>query len=121
MKKYILLTTLLFALIMSCSKDSQECAFTYTNDIQPIIANTCAYAGCHSGATASPWVPATSKDYTTYSGLLTSLENGKLKERAIILGNMPDTAFVMPGHPKELTAEEKEKLSCWLDAGYPEN
>jgi len=107
--------------MMSCTKEvASPCEVTYDNEVKSIMANTCAYAGCHSGPTASPYVPAIAKDYTTYDGLKETVENGMFRERAINIQNMPPDAFVPDGRPLSLTSDEMSSLQCWLDSGYPE-
>ena len=128
MKNVNSLTLLAVALVSSllsvvaCTTDVNEpsCGATYDVQVKDIMMNTCAYAGCHSGSTASPYVPSSVKDFTNYDGLLTSVENGKFKERALEALTMPPVAFVPAGKPKSLTATEIETLTCWLDSGHPE-
>jgi hypothetical protein len=106
---------------MSCTKDvANPCEATYESDVNAIVLNTCAYAGCHSGPTASPYVPAIAKDYTSYKGMMETVENGMFRERALELQTMPPVAFVPPGKPIALTSDEISTLKCWLDNGHPE-
>jgi len=108
-------------LVTSCSKDEEpSCGATFENEVQAIMVNTCAYAGCHSGPTASPYVPATAKDYTTYDGMMESVESGKFELRALEQQNMPPVTFVPPGKPVSLTPDEISTIQCWLDSGHPE-
>jgi hypothetical protein len=105
----------------SCTYDvADPCHTTYNSEVQTIMLKSCAYAGCHSGASASPYVPAEAKDYTTYEGMMATVENGKFKERAIELQNMPPAAFIPADKPASLTGDEIKTLQCWLDQGYPE-
>lgn len=107
--------------MMSCTNDvANPCEATYESDVKAIVLNTCAYAGCHSGPTASPYVPAIAKDYTTYAGMMETVENGKFAERAINLQTMPPDQFVPDGKPLGLSSEEMSTLQCWLDSGHPE-
>src|SRR6187401_910179 len=91
----IFITLICFQVIFytSCTYDvADPCSTTYNSDVQAIMLKSCAYAGCHSGATASPYVPASAKDYTTYEGMMETVQNGKFEERAIVLQNMPPAA-----------------------------
>ena|SRR5687767_10640230 len=120
---YQLLVTPLIFLIMvaACTNDiADPCQTTFESEVKTILARSCAYSGCHSGADASPWVPATAKDYTTYAGIMETVENGKFAERALELQNMPPALFVPEGKPASLTLDEIETLKCWLQNGFPD-
>lgn len=91
----------------------------YNDEIKTIINTGCAYSGCHDGNNASIG------DFTSYQGLLSRLENGAIKARAIDadLGStehMPPT-YTPAGHPTDLTDEEADMLLCWILDNYPEN
>ena len=117
----ILLFSVLALLITSCTKDEvTPCGVTFENEVQNIMMNTCAYAGCHSGPTASPYVPASAKDFTTYEGMMETVENGKFALRALEQSNMPPVTFVPAGKPTALDGEEISALQCWLENGHPE-
>ena len=76
--------------VISCTSDVVDpCGVTYDSQVKNIVIQTCAYTGCHSGATASPYVPASAKDYTNYGGMMETVQNGKFRERAIDLQTMP--------------------------------
>lgn len=89
---------------------------TYVADVQEIIERTCAYSGCHLGG--APGV------YDSYSGLLSALENGEFRSRVInardnpTIGMPPD--YAPDDRPKNLTEDELMVITCWLDAGYPQ-
>jgi len=115
----IVVSSLLF--IVSCTSDVDEsCGVTFDAQVKNIMMNTCAYAGCHSGSTASPYVPAAVKDFTHYDGLLGCVENGRFKERVLESLTMPPSNFIPEGKPTSLTEAEIETLTCWLDSGHPE-
>jgi hypothetical protein len=122
MKKTILTITALatLAFFIGCKKEDDSCKTTY-KDVKEMINTSCAYAGCHAGAEAGLYVPEAAKDYTTYSGLKAGLENGKFDDRALTRKDMPPPAFVTEGHPKELSQEEIDLLTCWSDNGHAEN
>ena len=89
---------------------------TYENAVKEIIDRSCAYSGCHLNSAPG--------NYTTYDGLLGVLNSGDFNSRVIsmktdpVLGMPPDRAT---GGPKDLTEEELNIISCWLEAGFPEN
>ncbi len=93
---------------------------TYDTNIRPIIDSSCSYAGCHDGN--SPGVPG---NFTTYGGMRPFLDNGAVRSRVVDLRNdpvvgMPPSAAAYPQSQKEdLTPEEFELMSCWLNNGYP--
>ena len=110
-----------FLFLVACSSDVDDsCGATYDAQVKNIMMNTCAYAGCHSGSTASPYVPASVKDFTAYNGLIECIQNGRFRERVIESLTMPPLNFIPEGRPTSLTETEIETLTCWLDAGHPE-
>jgi len=126
-KSTILLFLLSFFFIISCGDDDEidpcdSIAASYNGDVKGIINASCAYAGCHSGGTtANPGIPVGSNDFTNFTSLQSVIGSGTFNARAIEAQNMPPAAFVPPGNPTELTEEQLEILTCWRDAGYPEN
>ncbi len=90
---------------------------TYENGVKEIINRSCAYDGCHLNS--APGV------FNSYNGLLSVLNSGKFRQRVIVLrgdditGMPPDNA--PDGKPKDLTEDELEIISCWLEADFPEN
>jgi len=109
-------------LVPSCTFDElpepeppSECEVlmpTYENEIKPIIDTYCAYPGCHVSGFPNG-------NYETYESMLFSLENGQIRERAIIQMDMPD--FTAPADLQELPAEDLKLLECWLANGFPKN
>jgi len=93
-------------------------AITYDNQIASIINASCAYSGCHDGASAAP------DDYNSYSGLSSIINDGGFMSRVITLREDPSVG--MPPNyaaagPTDLTTAELQLIQCWIDAGYPEN
>lgn len=125
MKLFSSLTSIFFLTLgiisfESCAKE-EACA-TWDVDVQPIVAATCSYSGCHSGGTsANAFLPQESNDYTSYTAIKSSLDNGKFKLRALVNKDMPNAMFVPAGQPTALTQEQLDILQCWADAGYPES
>ena len=100
--------------------DTGDCANlqpTYENAVKEIIDRSCAYSSCHLDA--APGV------FTSYEGLLDVLNSGEFSRRVIslradeFLGMPPNNAPT--GRPIDLTEEELNTISCWLEAGFPEN
>ncbi|MGK0364050.1 MAG: hypothetical protein ACI85O_001104 [Saprospiraceae bacterium] len=83
---------------------------SYQLNIQPIVETYCAYSGCHDGS--SPGI------YLSYEGMVPSLANGKVMERAINSREMPPS-YANEGFT-ELPEAEYDKLNCWIQQGYPE-
>lgn len=110
MNKHYLIASLL--LITGCEKTKPEptppaCVASYTNDIKPIINTKCAIPDCHGNNGL-----ANLADYTV---LKTMADNVKVRKYVFELKLMP------PSAKTQLTDTEKEKLSCWLDNGAPQN
>jgi len=83
---------------------------TYDNGIKTIVDTYCAYSGCH----VSGFIDG---DFSTYEGMRSRLENGRIERRVIIDRDMPE-----PGsNPDELTPEDFDDFKCWIDNGFPEN
>lgn len=124
MRKYsfFLLLPLFTIAVFACKNEEDSCNATYTEEVKAIIDNSCAYSGCHSGSTASAWVPQSSKDYTNYDGMLGNLNSGKFTERVLELKTMPPAAnFIPEGKPTELSTAELEIIDCWVKSKYPKD
>lgn len=85
---------------VDCSK------ITFSGDILPLISSRCATSGCHDARSINGPGPL-----TTYSQISTS--------RTVILNAVLANRMPQTGPP--LTATEKAKLNCWVDAGGPNN
>ncbi|WP_157472473.1 hypothetical protein [Neolewinella persica] len=89
---------------------------TYEADVRDIIERSCAYSGCHLGG--APGI------YDSYLGLISDLESGLFRQRVIDVRD--DATIGMPPNyapqdrPEDLTEEELIIITCWLDAGFPE-
>ncbi len=129
MLKYATIFITILAVIVvttSCSDDDpvviDPCAeINYESTVKEIINSSCAYSGCHDGTGANTFIPELSNDFTTYAGLKSVLDGGTFNTNTIVNKTMPPAAFVQPGFPMELTDDQIETLTCWHDAGYPEN
>lgn len=89
--------------------------FTYEIDIRPIVEQSCAYSGCHLGG--APGV------YNDYQGLLPDLESGRFRQRVVQQKDNPTVGmppnYAPEGRPIDLTMEQLQMITCWLDAGFP--
>jgi len=115
-------------LFTDCSRDKLEesqveCdeSVTYNTVIKPIIDESCAYSGCHDGGAGIG--PA---DYTRYDGMLRHLNSGSFRSRTIdqkdspSIGMPPDMSVYVESLKDDLSEEELEMITCWLDNGFPE-
>jgi len=115
---------LLIPIIHACTYDNLDepefcdtISATYDLNVKAIIDASCAYVSCHLDNAAIG-------DFTTYSGMLSRLDNGLIEARVII--QKDDPAMGMPpdyaaNGPIDLTQEQLDIISCWLEAGHPEN
>lgn len=109
-----------FFTIHSCTSDNlpepttlgcESGTVTYSNTIQAILETNCAYTGCHLSGFPNGNLSSYGDD------LISFLENGDFKERAIDLRDMPPYyAF----GPTTLTDEEMQSLRCWIEDGFPQ-
>lgn len=92
---------------------------SYNLQVKEIIDTNCATPGCHRAGTAAPG------NYTSFNSLEPFLTEREFKRFVIDLRNDPDLGMppnweTNPG-PKDLTQEEFDIVSCWIEAEYPEN
>lgn len=85
--------------------------YTYDNQVKAIIDASCAYTDCHIAGFSDG-------DFSTFSGMLSRLDNEKIFDRVIGERNMPPD---FADGPTSLTDEQIEILTCWIENGYPEN
>ena len=125
MRKYILpfIVMVLFLFCYSCTKDRTTVPVpaacttvnaktnTYTLNIQNILANNCAYSGCHDGS-----VPLSSVDnvyLASYSGTVSAF-----KTQNALCSIEQDGCTPMPnGYPK-LADSLITYFVCWSENGY---
>jgi len=116
------LSLLIFLGIIACTKDNTtaptlttvDCSnitASYANDIQPIMNSSCAISGCHVAGFSSG-------DFSNYVGLKEKIEDGTIKNRTIVQMNMPPANST---GPTNLTSTQLNLLTCWIEAGAPEN
>lgn len=83
---------------------------TYVATVKDIIDKNCAYSGCHISGFPSG-------DFSTYAGLESRINNGRINARVLDLRDMPPSNAPAA---TELTQEELDIFMCWVSAGYPE-
>lgn len=99
-------------LIRSPETSCDDIVTSYELNIRQIVDNTCAYSGCHP-------------EYTDYQGILPVLEDGSFRSRVIRLksdanlGMPPD--YAPDNRPKDLSEEQINLVTCWLENDFPEN
>jgi len=91
---------------------------SYNLQVKQIIDTNCATPGCHRSGSIAPG------NYTNFSGLSPFLSDREFKRFVVDLRSDPDLGMppdwpTNPG-PKDLTPEEFDIISCWIEAGYPE-
>lgn len=108
---FALLTTALFW--QGCKKDDpkSDCNIpnanlSYNLNIKNIIDQQCL--GCH--ITGSGVVGAVG-DFSTYEGLKTYLDNGKVLDRVVERKDMPQGGG--------MSQSQRDSINCWIEAGYP--
>lgn len=80
-----------------------DCAtISYQNDVKSIIATRCATTGCHSSGTFLPLVE--------FSNI--KAQAGSIKEQVV--------SKAMP-KGSTLSDDAIKKITCWVDAGAPNN
>ena len=88
--------------------EATDCHFdtvTYSLDIIPIVNANCAIPGCHVSGTGRV-------DFTTYKGIKSVADDGRLEQNALVSKIMPPTA---------LSYCDRSKIEAWLQDGAPEN
>ncbi len=83
---------------------------TYSENIVPLVNNSCAVVGCHDAN-----APTTTGNFTNYTELAERANNGEITIQVFDLGTMPQA----PIDP--LTDAQKDTLRCWIEAGAPNN
>ena len=108
--------------VSGCTKDkalsveqAQGCdtlTYTYSNDIAPIFAASCATGlgpgtGCHDA-----WI-------FDYNNVKSQVDNGNIQYEVLDVKTMPVPGNSFGIHP--LTDTELQKITCWILSGAPEN
>ena len=115
MKKRFIPSVFLFGLAAGCTADKafapmtcENQHVTYSQTILPIINARCAMPGCPGAGSATG-------DFTAYAGVKAKVDNGSFRLRVIDLRVMP------PLTQAPLSDEDIFRITCWLDAGAPDN
>jgi len=112
--KYLWTLLIISSSLLSCTyekaevpqkEDTCDSIISYTQDIRPILDNSCI--GCHSGG-FSPG------DYSDYAGIKSKVDNGTLKLHIVTLRDMPPP-------PETITDAERKIIKCWVEQGGPNN
>jgi hypothetical protein len=113
-KRNIYILGVISILTFSCKKDKAfepVCTdeISFSQDVQPIIMNSCATTGCHSGPNAS-----NNMNFTSYENVF---------EHRILIGKSvrgESGVTQMPIGPA-LSADQINKISCWIEQGALNN
>ena len=108
------LAALVFGLTwQSCKKDEKtsDCNIpnadlSYTNNIKSIIDQHCI--SCHVPGSG---VAGAVGDFSTYEGMKSRLDNGKILDRVVTQKDMPQGGGMSQG--------QRDSINCWIAAGYP--
>lgn len=116
---FVLFIAIIIISVTGCYYDKEELLYAgsgtisctgvsakFSTDVNPIIQNKCATAGCHNAAAG-----AGGTVLETYAQILAKAI--RIKQRCVVEKNMP------PGTP--LTPAEIAVLKCWIDSGAPNN
>jgi hypothetical protein len=114
-KKIAIVLTGTILLFNSCYNDKEEilypgatcdgAATSYTAHVQPIIQSVCAVSGCH--ATGSTNGPGALTSYTQVKNAAVQIK------QAVVSRFMPQNTT--------LSNAQIRSISCWVDAGAPNN
>jgi hypothetical protein len=116
MKKLLSLTAsiaLMVVLVNACKKDSEneptvDCSTittTFSGTVSPLMKTSCAKSNCHAaGSTNGPGA------LTNYTQIFNSRDRIRA---AVASGLMPEDAT--------FSAQQKAIITCWIDAGAPNN
>lgn len=116
MKRKLLFIICGIVFFSSCYYDKEEVLYPdglncgtvparFTTNVSPIIQTRCAIAGCHAAGSTNGVGPLT--NYTLIKNAAVQIK------AAVISGFMPQNST--------LSAVEIKTISCWVDAGAPEN
>jgi len=79
---------------------------SYNLNIKGIIDQYCI--GCHISGSS---VVGAVGDFSTYEGLKTYLDNGKVLDRVVIDKDMPEGGG--------MSQAQRDSINCWIAANYP--
>jgi hypothetical protein len=116
MKRKIISIVAGIIIFSSCYYDKEEVLYPdglncgtvpalFANNVNPIIQTRCAVPGCHAAGSTNGVGPLTS--YTLIKNAAVQIK------AAVVSGFMPRNST--------LTPVEIKTISCWVDAGAPDN
>lgn len=115
MKKLYIIGALLVGMTFfnACKKEKVadiDCAaeVSYSEDIKPMIDQSCAIAGCH---VSGFW----KGDYTSFEDVKKHADKGSMFRKVVQNKTMPK------GDGGDLTQAQIDLFHCWLDQGALEN
>jgi hypothetical protein len=120
--KMLIYIGLLSVATVSCYYDNKEdlyqnfpdncntTAVSYAVDIRPVIDQSCAFIGCHAGAS-----PAAGLKLETYAELKAIADNGKL------VGRITGTSGTVMPPTGPLNDCSIQQITAWVNQGAPEN
>jgi hypothetical protein len=97
----------------SANTSANTCTSTisYSLNIAPILSANCSSTNaCHGAASANGV-------YTSYTGLKTDVNNGKLNNRLIVNNNVHNP----PAYVPPLSQSDINKINCWIQQSSPNN
>ena len=103
-KLFAVFTLALIVTLTACKKDDACSDVTYSQTIAPIIAASCATAGCHDSGAAIG-------DFTTHAGIAAAANAGHVKHEVIDDKTMPPSGA--------LSDLKQDQILCWINAGAP--
>jgi hypothetical protein len=114
-KKIAIVLTGTILLLNSCYNDKEEIlypgatcdgvAISFTANVQPIIQSVCAVSGCHATGSTNGVGPLTN---------YTQVKNASVQiKQAVVSRFMPQGS--------SLSNAQIRTISCWVDAGAPNN
>lgn len=120
--KNLLYLSISILFLSACSKESvkeiytkpQGCdsiAFSYNNDISPIIQANCNLSACHAVGGDGSY------DYTNYAVVADRIRSGRFIERLLL---PVDDPLHMPVGIK-MNSCEQYRLITWIQQGFPNN
>jgi uncharacterized membrane protein len=109
------LVALFLILGVSCTKDktiAPSCneEVSYSQDVVPIIMNSCAVSGCHTSSSAANGIVL-----ETYEQLFV------LREDVLKTVRHEAGVTAMPIGSDQLAAEQIQKMACWIEQGALDN
>jgi mono/diheme cytochrome c family protein len=107
----------------SSASDAGSDGPTWNDDVSPIMAMGCAFAGCHGGD-----APSAALELETYAGYEAGGANGDLTgdgdpEQSLFIDHLRarNGKLLMPLGSGALPEAQIELIEAWISAGSPEN